>query len=94
MRPLALLALSLALGAAEPSAIEHVVEPGESLWSIAARADVYGDPYLWPLIYKFNRDQIQNPARIYPRQRLVIPIRLDAEAREAARLEAGAASRR
>jgi nucleoid-associated protein YgaU len=70
---------------------EHVVRSGETLWSIAARRDVYGDPYLWPVIYKFNRDQIQDPARVYPGQRLVLPLEVDAETRAAARVEAGAA---
>ncbi len=70
--------------------IEHVVEPGDSLWSIAAQADVYDDPYLWPVIYRFNRDQIVDPAQIYPEQTLVIPIGLDAETKARARAEAGA----
>ena len=70
--------------------IEHTVEPGETLWSIAAQADVYADPYLWPVIYKFNRDQITDPSRIYPRQTLQIPVEIDAAARAAARAEAGA----
>jgi len=70
---------------------EHVVRSGETLWSISARRDVYGDPYLWPVIYKFNRDQIQDPARVYPGQRLVLPLEVDAETRAAARSEAGAA---
>lgn len=70
--------------------IEHVVERGETLWSIAAQSDVYADPFLWPVIYKFNRDQIQDPARIYPSQLLQIPIHVDSEARAAARAEAGA----
>ena len=75
--------------AAEPR--EHVVQSGETLWSISARRDVYADPYLWPVIYKFNRDQIQDPARVYPGQRLVLPLEVDAETRAAARSEAGAA---
>jgi nucleoid-associated protein YgaU len=70
--------------------IEHVVEPGESLWSIAAQADVYADPYLWPVIYRQNRDQIVDPAQIYPQQTLVITISLDAETKARARAEAGA----
>ena len=82
-------AAALVLAAASPDAIEHVVAPGDSLWSIAAQPDVYDDPYLWPVIYKFNRDQIVDPALIYPEQRLVIPVRIDEEARRAARLEAG-----
>ena len=51
---------------------------------------MYADPYLWPLIYKFNRDQIVDPARIYPAQTLLIPIGLSADARAEARREAGA----
>ncbi len=70
--------------------IEHLVERGESLWSIAAQSDVYDDPYLWPLIYKFNRDQITDPGRIYPQQRLLIPVGLDDETRRNTRSEAGA----
>jgi hypothetical protein len=74
----------------EPELIEHVVEPGETLWSISALPDVYADPYLWPLIYKFNRDQIKDPAHIYPSQRLLIPIHVDAATRHEARASAGA----
>ncbi len=89
------LAAALAAALAEPAPAaeprEHVVRAGETLWSIAARRDVYGDPYLWPVIYKFNRDQIQDPARVYPGQRLVLPLEVDAETRAAARVEAGAA---
>lgn len=70
--------------------IEHTVEPGETLWSIAGQTDIYADPYLWPVIYKFNRDQITDPARIYPNQTLQIPIEIDVETRKAARSEAGA----
>jgi nucleoid-associated protein YgaU len=66
----------------------HVVRPGETLWSIAAKTDVYGDPLLWLLIYRWNRDQIANPARIYPRQELVIPNDVDPSTRRAVRSEA------
>ena len=88
--PLALIGVLL-LGVSEgPESIEHVVGRGETLWSIAAQPDIYADPYLWPLIYKFNRDQIKDPSRIYPNQRLNIPIRVDEATRRSARLEAGA----
>ncbi len=89
-----LLALAPAASARAIETIEHVVETGESLWSIAAQTDVYADPYLWPVIYKFNRDQIVDPARIYPRQILQIPIHVDEEARRNARAEAGAPGER
>jgi nucleoid-associated protein YgaU len=81
---------SAVAGEAEPLTIEHIVAPGESLWSIAAQSDVYADPYLWPVIYKFNRDQIVDPSRIYPNQRLQIPTRVDEGTRSEARASAGA----
>jgi nucleoid-associated protein YgaU len=68
--------------------IIHVVKPGETLWSIAAKANVYGDPLLWPLIYRWNRDQIGNPARIYPRQELLIHTDVDPRTRSSVRQEA------
>lgn len=70
--------------------IEHTVTSGESLWSISAKSDVYADPYLWPVIYKFNRDQIKDPERIYPDQVLQIPIHVDEAARREAHVESGA----
>ena len=49
----------------------HVVQPGETLWHIAAQ--VAGDPHLWPRLYRANRDQIVDPSRLYPGQVLSIP---------------------
>ena len=49
----------------------HVVEPGDSLWTISATA--YGDGNRWPRIYEANRDEILDPDLIYPGQRLVLP---------------------
>ena len=49
----------------------HKVEPGETLWSIASR--VLGSAFLWPFLYKANRDQIKNPHLVYPGQDLAIP---------------------
>jgi nucleoid-associated protein YgaU len=94
MSAVTLLLIARLLAASDaPETIEHIVQPGETLWSIAAQTHVYGDPYLWPVIYKFNRDQIKDPSRIYPSQRLQIPIRLEPDARSSARLEAGASAR-
>ncbi len=89
------LLLALAPGAAARGQnLEHVVETGESLSSISARSEVYADPFLWPLIYKFNRDQIKDPALIYPGQRLQIPMDVDSGVRAETRVQgrsAGAA---
>ena len=49
----------------------HVVRPGETLWQIAALLS--GDPDRWPELYRANRDQIRDPSRLYPGQRLAIP---------------------
>ena len=42
----------------------HVVVPGDTLWSIAAK--FLKDPYRWPDVWEPNRDRIKNPHRIYP----------------------------
>jgi nucleoid-associated protein YgaU len=49
----------------------HVVEPGDTLWQIAA--EVAGNPHLWPALYRANRDQIKDPSLLHPGQRLSIP---------------------
>jgi nucleoid-associated protein YgaU len=56
-----------------PSPNQYTVTEGETLWTIAARKDIYFDSLLWPLIYKANRDQIKDPRQIYPGQVLNIP---------------------
>lgn len=49
------------------------VREGDTLWIIAARPEVYGDPLLWPLLYKANRDQIRDPRQVYLGQVLDVP---------------------
>jgi nucleoid-associated protein YgaU len=66
-----LLLVAAALGAPAAADRVHIVQPGESLWQIAAV--VAGNPYRWPELYRANRDQIKDPARLYPGQRLAIP---------------------
>jgi len=46
------------------------VKRGESLRSIAARSDVYGDPSQWTRLYRTNRDMIQ---RVGGSQRIIYP---------------------
>ena len=52
---------------------EYVVKKGESLWWISKYKDIYDDPYLWPIIYQANKDQIKKANLIYPGQKLKIP---------------------
>lgn len=65
-----------------------VVQAGEDLATIAARADVYKDALLWPLIYKANRDQIKDPKEIFAGQVFVIPRDKNRDEIEDAREEA------
>jgi nucleoid-associated protein YgaU len=51
----------------------HTVKKGECLWWIAEYVQIYNDPFMWPLIYKANRGQINNPNLIYPGQVFDIP---------------------
>ncbi|MCW8860528.1 MAG: hypothetical protein OQK50_03310 [Deltaproteobacteria bacterium] len=73
----------------KPQLVDQIeVLPGENLAMIAARAEVYNDALLWPLIYKANRDQIKDPIEIFTGQVFVIPRDKNREEAEAARLEA------
>lgn len=64
------------------------VSSGETLASIAALPNVYGDPLLWLLLYQGNRDQIKDPSQIYAGQVLTIPRGLLASDLESARQKA------
>ncbi len=74
---------------APPPPTTYAVVGSETLWTIAARDDIYVDPLLWPLIYRANRDQIKDPRQLYPGQILTIPRDVPegekVEARETAR---------
>jgi len=51
----------------------YMVRRGETLWGISAREQIYNNPFMWPLIYKANAQQIRDPDLIFPRQIFVIP---------------------
>ena len=50
---------------------KHVVQPGHNLWRIARGA--YGRGTRYTVIYQANREQIRDPARIYPGQVFQLP---------------------
>ena len=61
--------------APEPQVVlvdEYSVGEGETLWTISAQPQVYGEGLLWPLLYQANRDQIKDPRQIFPGQTLGI----------------------
>jgi hypothetical protein len=51
----------------------YAVQRGDTLWGISAREQIYHNPFMWPLIYKANSQQIRDPDFIFPRQIFVIP---------------------
>lgn len=55
--------------------VYHIVHHGENLWRIAAKPEYFGDGFKWRNIYEVNKKIIHNPRRIFPRQKLRIPLR-------------------
>jgi LysM repeat protein len=55
---------------AKKSAGQYTVRKGDCLWDIAGSK--YGDSYQWPLIFKANRDLVEDPDIIEPSQELSI----------------------
>lgn len=60
----------------------YTVMHGDSLWRIAGKSDVYGNPLEWPLIFKNNADSIKHADLIYPKQNLNVvtnPLKTDVD---------------
>lgn len=51
----------------------YTVKRNETLVDIARRHEVFNDQFMWPLLYKANRDQIRDPEMVFPDQVLSIP---------------------
>jgi len=50
----------------------YEVVGGDNLWNISGKNEIYSDPYQWPLIYKANRDKIEDADLIHSGQVLTI----------------------
>ncbi len=53
--------------------VRLIPERRDCLWRIAEYDFVYGNPYLWPMIWRRNRKLVQNPDLIQPGWLLIIP---------------------
>ena len=51
----------------------YVVQKGESLWSIAAKPEIYGKATRWRRIFDANRDILKSPNQVKPGMTLKIP---------------------
>jgi LysM repeat protein len=58
--------------AAVPAEQKYVVQKGDTLWAIAYQHGIYGNSAEWPLIFKTDRDRIQDPDEIVPGEVLLI----------------------
>src|SRR5580658_1261653 len=56
----------------QDTVMHYTVQPKDTLWGIAGKSSIYGDSFQWPLIFKTNRDKIQDPDLIYPQQDLEV----------------------
>jgi nucleoid-associated protein YgaU len=50
----------------------YVVAAGDSLWIISGKPEIYGNPWLWPLIWDANRDTLPDPGHVRAGQKLKI----------------------
>ena len=51
----------------------YVVQKDDSLWSIAAKKEIYGKASAWRRIFDANRDLLKSPERVRPGMTLKIP---------------------
>ncbi|MFP4466634.1 MAG: LysM peptidoglycan-binding domain-containing protein [Candidatus Goldiibacteriota bacterium] len=56
----------------QPQGLRYIVVRGDTLWDISSRDRMYGDPFQWPLIFRANRDNIDDPDIIEIGQELFI----------------------
>jgi nucleoid-associated protein YgaU len=62
-----------------PKEIMYTVVRGDHLWGIAKKSEHYDNPFAWPMIYRANKDKINDPDLIYPKQIFKIPNLTDEE---------------
>jgi nucleoid-associated protein YgaU len=51
----------------------YVVQPGDTLWDIAGKPEIYGDSTQWERILDANRDKVSDPRDLKIDTELIIP---------------------
>ena len=69
----ALTSYNLGRDICESKATTYIVKRGDTLKSIAAKPQIYGDSSKWNVIYKANKAKIKDPTHLIAGQILVIP---------------------
>lgn len=57
----------------DAAATGYTVVSGDNLWRIAEKPTVYGNGYLWPLIWRANTDRLKQPYQLYKGMQLRVP---------------------
>lgn len=70
---LLLLSFPVLISAQEQEYKDYIIERGDTMWDITK--EELNDPFLWPKVWNANPD-ISNPDRIYPNQKIRIPLYL------------------
>ena len=53
--------------------VQNRPQTEDTLWRIAGFKDVYNNPYLWPLLWQRNKEQLDSPDLLHPGQKLLVP---------------------
>ena len=62
----------------------YIVVYGDSLWRISGKGRIYGNHFMWPLLYIYNKNLIQDPDLIQPGWGLTVKKKIPASEKRSA----------